>query len=197
MNTKSWDEIVKMVGDAAAKARPGQWIVGRGWHQEKWTSVPSPNVEGFPTHESLDKVSPNNPVILTHASGHASFANGKAMEVMNLTAKTPNPAGGEILKDKAGNPTGLLRETASGLIRPGTGQPAPTAAEANAEAETRDRTGEQGDSLQGRHQLPGRRFVVHRRRALQADGGRRAVAGAAVGDDSRRRTVPNSSRAGG
>jgi predicted amidohydrolase YtcJ len=135
MNTKSWDEIVKMVGDAAAKARPGQWIVGRGWHQEKWTSVPSPNVEGFPTHESLDKVSPNNPVFLTHASGHASFANAKAMEVMNLTAKTANPAGGEILKDKAGNPTGLLRETASGLIRPGTGQPAPTEAEVNAEAE--------------------------------------------------------------
>jgi predicted amidohydrolase YtcJ len=135
LNTKSWDEILKMVADAAAKARPGQWIIGRGWHQEKWSSVPSPNVEGFPTHESLDKVSPNNPVFLTHASGHASFANAKAMEVMNLTAKTPNPAGGEILKDKAGNPTGLLRETASGLIRPGTGQPAPTEAEANAEAE--------------------------------------------------------------
>jgi len=135
MNTKSWDEIVKMVGDAAAKARPGQWIVGRGWHQEKWTSVPSPNVEGFPTHASLDAVSPNNPVILTHASGHASFANAKAMELSNLTASTPNPSGGEILKDRAGNPTGLLRETASGLIRRGTGQPVPTAEEREAEAE--------------------------------------------------------------
>ena len=135
MNTKSWDEIVKMVGDAAAKARPGQWIVGRGWHQEKWTSVPSPNVEGFPTHESLDKVSPNNPVLLTHASGHASFANGKAMELSNVTAKTPNPSGGEILKDKAGNPTGLMRETASRLIRRGAGQPDPTSAEVEAEGE--------------------------------------------------------------
>ncbi len=135
MNTKSWDEIVKMVGDAAAKARPGQWIVGRGWHQEKWTSVPLPNVEGFPTHESLDKVSPDNPVILTHASGHASFANGKAMELSNVSAQTPNPRGGEILKDKAGNPTGLMRETASGLIRRGTGQPEPTAAEREAEGE--------------------------------------------------------------
>jgi predicted amidohydrolase YtcJ len=135
MNTKSWDEIVKMVGDAAAKARPGQWIVGRGWHQEKWTSVPSPNVEGFPTHESLDKVSPNNPVILTHASGHASFANGKAMELSNVTATTPNPSGGEILKDKAGNPTGLMRETASRLIRNGAGQPDPTPAEVEAEGE--------------------------------------------------------------
>ncbi len=135
MNTKSWDEIVKMVGDAAAKARPGQWIIGRGWHQEKWTSVPQPGVEGFPLHASLDAVSPNNPVILTHASGHASFANAKAMELSNLTAKTPNPAGGEILKDKAGNPTGLLRETASGLIRPGTGQPVPTAEERDAEGD--------------------------------------------------------------
>lgn len=135
MNTKSWDEIVRMVGEAAAKARPGQWIVGRGWHQEKWTSVPQPHVEGFPTHESLDKVSPDNPVILTHASGHASFANAKAMELSNVTAQTPNPRGGEILRDKAGNPTGLMRETASGLIRRGTGQPAPTAEEREAEGE--------------------------------------------------------------
>jgi len=135
MNTKSWEEIVTMVGDAAAKARPGQWIIGRGWHQEKWSSVPQPNVEGFPLHASLDAVSPNNPVILTHASGHASFANAKAMELSNLTAKSANPPGGEILKDKAGNPTGLLRETASGLIRRGAGQPAPTAEEREAEAE--------------------------------------------------------------
>lgn len=131
MNTKSWDEIVKMVGEAVAKAKPGDWIIGRGWHQEKWTSVPEPNVEGFPTHESLDKVSPNNPVLLTHASGHASFANAKAMELSGVTAKTPNPSGGEVLKDKAGNPTGLMRETASGLIR----RPAPTGPAAEAEAE--------------------------------------------------------------
>ena len=57
MPTKSWEEIVAMVGEAAKKARPGQWIVGRGWHQEKWSSVPTPNVEGFPMHASLDAVS--------------------------------------------------------------------------------------------------------------------------------------------
>jgi predicted amidohydrolase YtcJ len=135
MNTKSWGEIVRMVGEAAAKARPGQWIVGRGWHQEKWSSTPQPNVEGFPTHASLDAVSPNNPVVLTHASGHASFVNKKAMELSDITAATANPRGGEILKDKAGNPTGLLRETASGLVRRGAGQPAPTAEERAAEAE--------------------------------------------------------------
>lgn len=117
MPATSWDEIVAMVADAAKKAKPGEWIIGRGWHQEKWTSRPQPDVEGFPTHASLDAVSPDNPVVLTHASGHASFVNAKAMEISGITRSTPNPAGGEILKDAAGNPTGLLRETASRLVR--------------------------------------------------------------------------------
>ncbi len=129
MHTKSWDEIVAMVGEAAKKARPGQWIVGRGWHQEKWNAAPQPNVEGFPLHASLDAVSPNNPVVLTHASGHASFVNGLALKLSNITRDTPNPSGGEILKDQDGNPTGLLRERASGLVKRGAGEPAPTAAE--------------------------------------------------------------------
>ena len=132
MNTKSWEEIVHQVALAAEKAKPGEWIVGRGWHQEKWTSVPQPNVEGFPLKESLDRVSPNNPVILTHASGHAAFVNSKALEVSGVTKATPNPEGGEILKDKAGNPTGLMRETASRLIRRGAGQPTPTPEETEA-----------------------------------------------------------------
>jgi predicted amidohydrolase YtcJ len=132
MNTKSWNEIVQMVAQAVEKAKPGQWIIGRGWHQEKWSSTPQPNVEGFPTHASLDKVAPNNPVILTHASGHASFANLKALELSGITAQTQNPEGGEILKDKSGNPTGLLRETASRLIKRGAGEPTPTAEETEA-----------------------------------------------------------------
>lgn len=122
MNAKSWDEIVGMVAERAKTARPGEWIVGRGWHQEKWDRRPEPNVEGFPVHDSLSKVSPNNPVILTHASGHASFANAKAMELSGVTGKTPNPAGGDVLKDQSGNPTGLFRETASRLIRTGAGE---------------------------------------------------------------------------
>jgi predicted amidohydrolase YtcJ len=117
MHVKNWDEIVAMAGEAATKAKPGDWILGRGWHQEKWDKTPSPAVEGFPTHQSLSQASPNNPVLLTHASGHATFANAKAMELAGLTRATPNPPGGEILKDKQGNPTGLLRETASGLVR--------------------------------------------------------------------------------
>ena len=114
---RSWDDIVAMVGDAAKKAAPGEWIRGRGWHQEKWTSRPDPNVEGFPTHASLDKVSPNNPVVLTHASGHASFINAKALELSGITATTKSPAGGDILHDSSGDAIGLLRETAQGLVR--------------------------------------------------------------------------------
>jgi predicted amidohydrolase YtcJ len=121
MPATSWDEIVRMVGDRAKAAKPGEWIIGRGWHQEKWTSRPVPNVEGFPTHASLDAVSPNNPVLLVHASGHASFVNRKAMELSDINRSTLNPAGGEILKDASGDPTGLLRETAAGLVRTGRG----------------------------------------------------------------------------
>jgi predicted amidohydrolase YtcJ len=125
-NAKSWDAIVAMVAERVKTAKPGEWIYGRGWHQEKWDTKPSPNVEGFPTHESLSKVSPNNPVLLTHASGHATFANERAMKLSDLSGKTPNPAGGDFLKDANGNPTGLFRETASRLIRSGAGE-SPTA----------------------------------------------------------------------
>jgi hypothetical protein len=117
MQVKNWDEIVAMVGQAAGKAQPGQWILGRGWHQEKWDRVPQPNVEGFPTHQSLSRAAPQNPVLLTHASGHAAFANAKAMELAGITRNTRNPPGGEILRDASGEPTGMLRETAQGLVR--------------------------------------------------------------------------------
>ena len=112
----NWDDIVAMVREAAAKARPGEWILGRGWHQEKWDRPPVPAVESNPVHASLSAASPNNPVYLTHASGHASFVNAKAMEVAGITRATANPDGGEIVKDAQGNPTGLLRETAQRLV---------------------------------------------------------------------------------
>ncbi len=116
MDTTSFEEIVAMVEEAVKSARPGDWIQGRGWHQEKWTSVPSPNVEGFPYHDALSRVSPDNPVYLGHASGHASFANARAMELAGVTGRTPNPQGGEIIKDPSGRPIGVFRETASRLI---------------------------------------------------------------------------------
>lgn len=113
---ESWDEIVEMVAAAVAEAEPGQWIEGRGWHQEKWASLPEPNVDGLPTHASLSAVSPDNPVVLRHASGHASFANAKAMELGGVTGETAPPAGGEIPKDAQGEPIGMFRETAQALV---------------------------------------------------------------------------------
>ena len=134
MNVQSWDEVVRMVAEAVSRAKPGQWIYGRGWHQEKWNARPVPNVEGFPTHASLDKVSPDNPVALVHASGHAAFVNGKAMELSGIRRPTESPAGGEILRDKNGEATGLLRETAQRLIKRGAGEPTPTPEEREARA---------------------------------------------------------------
>ncbi len=113
---ESWDDIVAMVGAAAAEAQPGEWIAGRGWHQEKWSSVPEGAVEGNPVHHSLSAVSPENPVILSHASGHATFVNGLALELAGVTGSTVPPEGGEIVLDADGNPTGLLRETAGRLV---------------------------------------------------------------------------------
>ena len=62
---RSWDDIVALVAAAAKKAKPGDWILGRGWHQEKWDRAPEPNIDGLPVHDALSKVSPENPVLLT------------------------------------------------------------------------------------------------------------------------------------
>jgi predicted amidohydrolase YtcJ len=113
---RSWDEMVAMVADAARRAQPGEWITGRGWHQEKWEPRPANTIEGVPPHHELSRATPDNPVLLTHASGHASFANARALELAGITRDTPDPPGGTIVRDAQGNPTGLLRETAAYLV---------------------------------------------------------------------------------
>lgn len=109
---RTWDEIVGMVAQAAAEAGPGTWIRGRGWHQEKWDVAPDPAVEGGPTHAALSAATPDNPVLLTHASGHAAFANAAALALAGLDRDAEPPAGGEFVRDADGELTGLLRETA-------------------------------------------------------------------------------------
>jgi predicted amidohydrolase YtcJ len=112
----TWDEIVELVAEATRKAEPGDWIFGWGWHQEKWSEVPKTNVDGVPLHHDLSEVSPNNPVSLSHASGHAILVNAAALGLAGIGVNTPDPAGGTIVRDNRGNPTGLLREAAEGLI---------------------------------------------------------------------------------
>ena len=116
---RRWEDVVALVGDAARDARPGEWIIGRGWHQSKWTSRPRPDVQGYPVHEQLSGASPDNPVRLVHASGHMSMANQRALTLAGIDHDTVDPAGGEILRDADGRPTGVLRESAQSLLTDG------------------------------------------------------------------------------
>jgi predicted amidohydrolase YtcJ len=119
---KSYQELVEKVKQAVARAHPGEWIVGRGWHQEKWNTRPPKMVKGFQTHELLSAVSPDNPVYLRHASGHAGFANARAMKIAGVNPlaieKLDRDLGstGEIIRDPLGNPTGIFNERAQSLI---------------------------------------------------------------------------------
>lgn len=114
---KDWDDIVAMVAAAAKRAKPGQWILGWGWHQEKWDRAPQPNVEGLPLHGSLDAISPKNPVMLSHASGHGVFVNALALKLAGISKATPDPQGGQIVRDAVGEPIGFLRDNAMDPVR--------------------------------------------------------------------------------
>jgi len=122
MTTTSYQEIVDAVAKAVEMAKPGEWITGRGWHQSKWTEMPEETVDGFQTHGLLSAVSPDNPVYLSHASGHAGFANAKAMEIAGLQILGKEGidglevSGGEVMRDNLGQPTGIFNERAQTLI---------------------------------------------------------------------------------
>ena len=112
LKSRNWDEVVSMVEERAKTAAPGEWIVGRGWHQEKWDRTPERNIHGYPFHEGLSAVSPDNPVVLRHASGHGLFANARAMELAGISRETTDPAGGEIVRDVEGIAIGVFEERA-------------------------------------------------------------------------------------
>jgi predicted amidohydrolase YtcJ len=113
---KNWDEVVTMVAGAVDKAQAGEWIFGRGWHQDKWDSTPENAVDGVPLNDSLNAVSPNNPVSLRHASGHAGFFNDAALAIADIDNETADPPGGTIVRTPDGRATGLMRETAQRLL---------------------------------------------------------------------------------
>ncbi len=129
---RTWDDIVAMVGEAVKSARPGEWILGRGWHQDKWDRAPEPNVAGLPYHDALSQVSPQNPVLLVHASGHSSLANAKAMEISGITDRTPDPDGGQIVRDPKRRAIGAFVDNAMGLVRSDPGRLGPGEAAARA-----------------------------------------------------------------
>ncbi len=117
LESKSWEEIVKIVEEKVKDTPEGEWILGRGWHQEKWDSIPLNNIHNYPMHDLLSAISPNNPVVLTHASGHSLFANKAAMEASGVSKEMSSPLGGEIVRDRDGRAIGVFEERAMQIIR--------------------------------------------------------------------------------
>ncbi len=110
---RDWAAIVARVAETAALTPPGTWILGWGWHQEKWDRPPVPEVEGWPTHDALSAAVPDHPVLLKHAAGnHAGLANAAALVRAGIGPETADPPGGRILRDGSGRVTGVLIETA-------------------------------------------------------------------------------------
>ena len=108
--TASFGEVVAMVRQRAAAARPGAWILGRSWDQNDW-----PRQE-WPTGRELTAAVPDNPVYLTRVDGHAALVNGAALKAARITRDTPDPEGGRIIRDASGVPTGVLIDHARDLV---------------------------------------------------------------------------------
>ncbi|MFI5252311.1 MAG: amidohydrolase [Bacteroidota bacterium] len=110
VGTTSAQQIADLVAGKVHAVHTEQWIYGRGWDQNRWQK------EEFPDHEILDKVSPNNPVVLRRVDGHAMWVNSKVLQIAGVTAATPDPDGGKIYRDVKGVPTGVLVDNAMNLI---------------------------------------------------------------------------------
>ena len=123
--TTSYQQIVELVRQRVAAARPGEWIIGRNWDQNDWTQT------DWPSHDALSAVSPRNPVFLTRVDGHAALVNSRALEAGRVTPATRDPDGGRIIRDAAGAPAGVLIDTAQDLV--GSKIPPPTAAQIEAQ----------------------------------------------------------------
>lgn len=108
--SQSYDEVIARVVARAKDTKPGEWIFGRGWDQNRW-----PEKE-FPTHIALTKAFPNNPVVLTRIDGHALLANAMAMRAAKITAATPDPDGGRVLRLSDKSPSGVFVDNAQSLI---------------------------------------------------------------------------------
>ena len=122
--TRSFDEVIQRVVARAREVGKGEWIRGRGWNQNDWPGMQ------FPTHDALSRAVPDNPVVLERVDGHAVVANARAMEAAGVTAATPDPAGGRIVRSADGSPTGVFVDNAMSLID--RAEPAPSREETRA-----------------------------------------------------------------
>lgn len=110
--TNTLEDFLAKVKERVTKTEPGKWVTGRGWIETFWKPPQ------FPTCADLDKIAPDNPVFLTRADGHAAIANSAALQIAKIDKNTPNPFGGEILRDKqTGEATGMLLDHAQELVR--------------------------------------------------------------------------------
>ena len=110
--TTGLEDFLTKVRGRVDQARPGEWVTGRGWIETFW----KPPL--FPTRWDLDKVAPNNPLILTRVDGHGAVVNSAALRIAAIDKSTPNPFGGEVSKDKqTGEPNGMLLDAAQNLVR--------------------------------------------------------------------------------
>ena len=110
MGTESPREILEIVKTGAAKFAADSWIEGRGWDQNDWA------VQEYPHRALLDEIIPDRPVFLRRVDGHAAWANSEALRRANITRDTPDPEGGEIMRDEQGAPTGILVDNAVDLV---------------------------------------------------------------------------------
>jgi len=106
----SADDILKLVKAEAAKHPQGEWILGNGWDQSRWTE------QKYPTRLELDQAAPNNPVYLEHISGHIAVVNSLALKHAEINSETPEPQGGRIGRFADGEPNGLLEERATEMV---------------------------------------------------------------------------------
>ena len=111
VGTRSYEEIIERVTRRAAQLPATSWLIGRGWDQNDWADT------RFPAHNRLSTAMPNHPVVLTRVDGHAIFANAKAMQLAGITRSTPDPQGGRIIRDAAGEATGVFIDNAMSLVR--------------------------------------------------------------------------------
>lgn len=104
------DDAAKLIAERVGKLKPGEWVIGKAWDDAKFAE------RRYITRQDLDAVSPANPVYLLHVSGHLAVVNSAALKLAGITADTPDPSGGVIEKDAQGQPTGIFKDTAMGMV---------------------------------------------------------------------------------